>query len=285
MPRSPTRQVKATKGHRPEARIMKTELSILIDGRDSNLSVESFINMLSQTVSLLDELESTIATKEERLGTNWVVTTVSRSNPYSITIGKNLLVDDYAPGRDAIRLMNDGFNHIERFSTRPPYFSDAALSIAQRILKPLADTVRSIRYVSEGIIDASPTLHALAHIHEVTQVTKSDYIEVGTIEGELLTMTAKGGKKIIVRDRVTGKDIPCRVTDLQMEEAEHNKMLTKNVYVTGQITYSGKGFPVLIIVDSIIENKLVDVDIENQQILSLDLDKAMEKVRSYRNAW
>lgn len=211
--------------------------NVVLKIEGDKITAQQFRRGLSTFHSLLEEVA-----KEYTRSTHpftWFVTASKGSiniefHPEPKEMTKALL-DSY------LDVFNSGLDILQTKAERPPFFNDMALEDVE-ILSNLPS-----REESEGITKISIWADKASHVLDpyysanVNSILEIKAKSLGSIEGELLTVSQRGDTKIVVYESLTDKAVQCFIPDEMLESAFD--AFGKRVYVFGLIGYGKDGRP------------------------------------------
>lgn len=198
----------------------------------------------------------------------WRVTDASKSSPLRLTVeafSKQYAVNIDERARIVVDAQLNGLTQLQISPARPAYFTDRALIIAERIFDRVTDGLEqtTVDYGDSNVVVLHPTnaRNGIQNIREVLTPTGRPYREVSSVEGRFTTIGRDGFGRplIIVRDRITGNDIKCVVSDKQARaEVEHLQVSDvwrgRRVRVYGELHFKAVG-------------RLAQIDVSNIRFL------------------
>ncbi|MHB8279758.1 MAG: hypothetical protein ACYDIA_19195 [Candidatus Humimicrobiaceae bacterium] len=147
-----------------------------------------------------------------------------------------------------------GIDVLEKEAQCPPFFNDRALEFLENLVSLPSYRGNGLTGVDIYIDDKKNALtqHIIANVDILLGVYSK---ALGSIEGRLQTLSARGSLKFIVYDALTDKGTYCYIGEELFNEAI--QAFDKRVYVYGTINYDNKGNPKSIKVEEmkIFENK------------------------------
>lgn len=197
---------------------MARQLHITIEGKLGQIPFNTLATMARNSCDILQELDNVISAKPSG-SMEWFVSGISTEASLTVTIEpKSKLRDvDYSP--KVAELFVDGWAHIQKEHTTPPYFSDYGLRKTYRIAKTLrkngakAIKVEDIERKASGLIkaDVADSLKKLISIR---------YQEIGSVEGTLEIISVHGSPRITIYHSITRRSVNCKFTPKLLQIAK-----------------------------------------------------------------
>jgi len=209
------------------------ELTIAIGGRDENVDAHAALEVLSETIALLHDIEA------KQLGGRahfkWTISQASKNSPLNLTMF-GALGHDRGSMVQVVELFLSGLGLLESGNSQPSWFDDPMLDRAKRIVKRIGRDISSLVYVGKSAT-LKVTQRISAHV-DMYQLPEK-YSEHGELEGRLGQVTAyQDVHEYCIFDPLTDRKIHC---EFPMEELQRVRdALTKRVRVSGIVAYRRK---------------------------------------------
>ena len=290
-------------------------LKIELTGKTSAIPLESFLEVVSNTLIILQDIDANIS-EGQTSTVDWQIVEARLNSPLLLTIAGLSLLGVGEP-QQVIKAYLEGVNKIEKGSLeRPAFFSERALRKTGEIVSVLNDGIRKVVFSGGeemGMPDVVPTkkvAEAVTVILESEQdklavqdreepatvelrAYPTSYVEDGAVITGTLEMFSIHGKKpkFVIYDPLTNEDIDCYFSPDKYQEVRaalpENPEKPYRVEVMGRAKYNKKGHPISIAVETFRRlrdrNALPSFrDLEGIN-LSGDLDPT-EYIRRLRNA-
>lgn len=211
----------------------ENELSIEIDGRDENVDARAAVEVLSETVALLREIEA--KQLDGHANFKWSISQATKNSPFKL-----VLAGAVGHERDStvqvVGLFMDGMGALEAGTSLPDWFDGQMLGRAKRIVKRIGHDISSLVYGGRRItLKVTQRVAANADIHQLPE----KYREHGELEGRLGQITAYGDEhEFCIFDPLTNRKIHCVFPLDELDRVRD--ALTKRARVSGAITYRRK---------------------------------------------
>lgn len=194
------------------------------------VTLQRFSQMADSALSLLREVDSQVARKPGGV-LEWVVSDLRTGSVHleARPEPRQASVDPEAALR-VLEAVGEGLEAIEEAPTRPRYFSDAALTHARRLAGALSEEgVVGVQVLANGRrISISQRL--AGHVDELV---KPRLRSIGSVEGQLETVSVHGAAYFNVYDAVTGRAVKCSFPDAMLDKVR--AALAKRVLVSGTV--------------------------------------------------
>lgn len=222
----------------------KSEITIVIDGKQNRVSIASLITVISNVVAMLrsisrelgDDLDSPIT---------WNITRTQKNSPLEITLAPSSRKRPYL-GKRVVREYVQGIRVIENSSTCPESFSDKAIDSAKKMVSVLQDGVKAVRFVAPDVGEARATLHLAANVDVLR--SKMYRYETTTFRGILEDVRTHDEANVFeMYDPLTSQKITCHFK-AGCEKAV-GELLTRRVFVYGRAKFDRKDNPMSIEVE------------------------------------
>lgn len=239
-------------------------LKIEVTGKTEAIPVDSFLELVSGTLSVLQDLDVAIS-QTENATLDWEIVGASLNSPLLLTIeAKSEVNMDVAP--EVIRAYLDGIEQIEKgHENPPPYFTESLLRKTREIVAVLNDGIKKVVFSTPSrapvvpsrtllenvtiILDAQGSEDDTETVIELHVHSYSRKEEKATITGTLETITVHGTKpKFVIYDPLTGNKIDCFFPEELLDEVK--QALPSRVRVSGTAKYNKQGYPISIIVET-----------------------------------
>lgn len=239
-------------------------LKIEVTGKTEAIPVDSFLELVSSTLAVLQDLDVAIS-QTENATLDWEIIGASLNSPLLLTIGaKSEVGADVAP--EVIRAYLDGIEQIEKgYENPPPYFTETALRKTREIVAVINDGIKKVAFSTlsrEPIVPSRKALENLTVILEAQAAedeietvaelhlhTYSRKEEKATITGTLETVTVHGNKpKFVIYDSLTDNKIDCFFPEELLDEVK--QALPSRVRVSGTAKHNKQGHPISVIVET-----------------------------------
>lgn len=233
-------------------------LSLRIDGE---ITIEAFNEAVINFVRLLREVERSIA--GERAAIRWTLREMQRSSPALLTWEGTTRprrrrrneppkpTPDYAPIVGATIL--SGVGKLERGEGRPESFTDDALDASSNLARVKArKTITALALIGEnGNREQGPNVLNVTErvAASVKDIIGPKYTALGSVEGLLLAINARGLLYFVIYDSIYGSRVRCDIPDRLKREALD--AFEKRVLVAGMVARDREGHPRHVAVDSI----------------------------------
>lgn len=218
------------------------DLTFEING--SAVTPERFQRALTAFFDLLSEVTKAVAPEGERV--EWRVQVKQGSNLVGIIPGPGVPPVLAANVRKAIV---SGLERLEREPTEPPAFTERALTSVRRLASGLGtreddDTIINVW----GQQAAVPITRHLAE--NVIELLGEAYVDQGSVEGRLKTVSEAGGFRIVIYEPVFERPVRCDVPEYLMQQAL--SLFGRRVEAYGAISYRRNGTVARVSVEEIV---------------------------------
>ena len=200
------------------------EISLHLD--EKVVGAKAFVRGVRAFIGLIDE----VASYYEK-GLTWGVTVREGSNVVSVrpTIEPNL----YPLAMECFASVEAGLGVLEDRPELPVAFSTAAVIRTKR----LAEVVQEVGGFIQG--PTRPCRLSSQAVANVDKLLGSPYRAIGSLEGELLLLSAVRGTQIGIRDAITGRVIHCGFDENDIDELATE--FHKRISVRGYMKYRPDG--------------------------------------------
>jgi hypothetical protein len=238
----------------------RKKLTVKITGIcDDRISADAVISVIQETVDALKDV-GRVVSERGKANIEWHIVSISMQSPLeAVFMGTDELTDrQESQSPIAIESWMSGLRRLESSAECPPGFTTKSLKSISHIQRFFAKQIRKVEY-REDDEEYLPLTDEIFHNAKIanSQVrrsteTRTDYVDHGSIEGVLTTLsTSSGSDKIVISESLDSHDVPCFFSDKAIEEKARNAW-KRRVIVTGSITYSGEtGEPVNVNVEGI----------------------------------
>lgn len=244
-------------------------LEIEVTGKTDAIPFDSFLELASNTLSILQDLDASIS-QSENASLEWEIVKASLSSPLRVTVkGRSDIGVDISG--DVIRAYLSGVEEIEQGTQQPPqYFTETSLRKTRALVDVLNDGIRKVAFRSPlrgepvvpskkiadnvaVILEAQDLEEGIDNVVELRAHSHARTEEQATITGTLETVTVHGKKpKFVIYDPLTGNRIDCLITDESILEEAKAALhpVPVRVSVTGTAKYNRQGYPTSIKVET-----------------------------------
>ncbi len=218
-------------------------IALRIEGE--KIPAEKLRRAIGDFFNFLDEASANVTGRRKPI--EWLVTVKKGS---AIFAADPAIKGKVKPNtvNDVFKAVENGIDVLERGKGRPKILSDKALEYYQHLaISPSVRGEEGIIGISVIIDEREPlklTKHAVEHIDEILGTHSK---ALGSVEGQLLTISERGSLKVVIYEALTDRAIDCHIDDFMLEDAMN--AFGKRVYVYGLISYNKQGLPNRIIVE------------------------------------
>lgn len=227
---------------------MTRQLQITIEGKLGQIPFNTLATTARNSCDILEELDNAISAK--RGGTmEWVISGISTEASLTVTIEPKLKLKDVDYSGKVAELLVDGWAHIQKEHTTPPYFSDYGLRKTYNIAKTLrkngaeAIKVEDIERKASGLIEANVA-------DPLKKLISIRYQEIGSVEGTLEIISVHGSPRITIYHSITQRSVNCKFTPELLDLAKEG--LGNRVIVYGMVYINYMHEPVKVDADRIV---------------------------------
>lgn len=193
-------------------------------------TVDDLLNQVRDYFDILAEVEQAIA-DDGKPAIVWRITHASKASPLALEV--EAFPRQYATNVDrradlVVTHTAKGLEQLQTKGTRPPYFTDRALTNAERIF------ARVTNGLAQTAVDYGPGLPEMRLNHRIAERAVASvrhilqpppirpYKEIGSIEGVAYGFNRErhGHPVLSVRHRITGEAVECRLLGSALEEVE-----------------------------------------------------------------
>lgn len=221
-------------------------VTIRIGGKGENVSLSCLINILTDTLDILREIDARLSADGKNT-LRWEIIKATTNSPLTMTIaGLPESEDHFNPGvgtkyTNAVAQLKSGVEP-------PPYFSAKAIQKAKEMAATTANGVACIAISSHGQ-DAIEVTEEVAKNAEAI-LKRTFYQTYATLTGRLETLDVHGKFSFIIYDTLTDHAVRC-IFDPEMYPQVELAM-RRRVAVSGDTRYNRRtGRPVSIKADSV----------------------------------
>lgn len=232
-----------------------------VKGQMGSLTLRGFLVAVENSFRMLSEYDAAIS-GERRGSLDWVVTDVHSGSVVLETESRSRLGDKNF-GFDVARSFVKGWQLIEHDAVSPPYLTEAGMARALKIVRLIGreGTLGFIVSDSNEIAEISP--QASVNLNELLKV---HHRSIGSVEGQIETISIHGKPRFIVYHARTKKAITCRVDAEKLKQMVQTDMMGSRVRVAGIVYSNVKGEPIRVDAERI---RLLHRDSELPSIQSL----------------
>ncbi len=250
----------------------KNILKIKVEG-DKGIPVESFIELLGQTISILRDLDANIS-ESENGNLDWEIVAASLNSPLSLSVESrsDLGINN---GSEVIHAYLHGVDVLAKGKTElPQFFTTKTLQKAKSLTSVFTQGITKVSFSTNGDDAITTTKHTFENaqivIEHNTEV-QDDYLppdenssevtfilpqiervkEKATLVGKLEVVSVHGTEPhFVIFDPLTKKKIDCYFDEKYFEEIQALLSLEPyRVQVTGKARYDKNGNPTSIRVE------------------------------------
>lgn len=222
------------------------ELVVDVLGKTESIVYPSFQKAMGQTVEALSYIGDAVHGTFSR---DWRVRgTDSRNGLYQMRFGApRVLLED---GPKVVTAFISGMNRLESPSQDPPeYFTPPVLKAVQKLLQIYRNGVAQVRYRADDQ-HADPTKRVSENVDVLLKGATSRWTGFrGRLARAYVPPTDKSDLKISLEDRLTGKNVVCKVPNAMLSRVKES--LGAQVAVSGRCTYLATGEALQIFVTDI----------------------------------
>ena len=252
-------------------------LTIELTGKTDAIPLESFLEVISNTLGILQEIDANMS-EATSATLDWRIVGASLNSPLLLTIAGLALLGVGDSGQ-VINAYLHGLDRIESGVVEvPPYFTENAVRKTQKLVGVLNGELRKVRFSGSDGIKATSVVPSVKSLDAVSVILEhhaqeslgdavttapviqlrayaSNYVEEkATLIGTLEMLSVHGKKpKFVIYDPLTQEDIDCFFAEERYEEVKaalpKNTSTPYRVEVTGKAKFNKKGHPVSIIVE------------------------------------
>lgn len=210
------------------------ELVLELDG--PRLTEKKFMSALKAFFSILNDVADTAS--GEKKAVTWIVS-VHRGSQLVKAKGTSKKVSSEKIV-EICGAINEGLASLNERAKRPRFFSDSSLKQASGLAHIIDIDGKGVERVGIGRNGSFSRLShkVVAHVEELIGVEQPS---IGTIDGRLEVVSARGGFHFSVYDGLTDKRVKCEVGQDKLEAIL--SAFNHRVTVTGLIRYRRDGLP------------------------------------------
>lgn len=237
-------------------------LRIDIAGNPKTLPYKSFIEVASNSLAILGDLDHAFSKRQEG-AVEWYMSDLSRNGSLRVevysrvkTMKRKELPD---VGNQVAESFVRGFTMLEKDGRSPEYLTSTGMNRAQKMMSVIdQDKARSL-------IASVPDAHKETLITEVSarnlrQLLPEASRSLGSVEGTLEAISTHKGLFVVVYESLHGKAVTCKVPSALLEKIKQS--LDKRVLVTGIISRNAKFEPRKVIVEHPENFKVFEEDLK-----------------------
>lgn len=242
-------------------------LKIKVEGETTGIPVESFLELLGQTISILRDLDANIS-ETENGNLDWEIVEASLNSPLALSVAprSEFGVNN---GVEVINAYIHGFKDLDKGeSDLPEYFTPQTLQKAKSLSKVFTQGITRISFSTnnsdefisttkttfenvELVLDGNSAENESSRTVEFTLSQVARVEEQATLVGKLEVVSVHGKQPhFVIYDPLTKKKIDCFFDEKDFEEIQ--AMLSLEPYrveVTGRARYDKNGNPLSIQVE------------------------------------
>ena len=220
---------------------MQGTIKLKLEGRNEVLTPGAFVNAVRYFWGVLRELDSAIS-HDVRGTVHWEIESLSKDSPALIAFsGRSLTESNHLRAIETVCL--DGLRQLSE-GERLPTYSDRAISRALQLAKlrtnPRRDSLSGI-WVSTDRDTVEVGLHTLEGIQSLTGIR---YTAIGSIVGNLDSITVHRGTEFRVWEETEGRAVTCRFSLNLLDQVKD--ALGRRVMVFGEVRSNFRGQPTII---------------------------------------
>ncbi len=259
------------------------EVRLMVKEDGAHVSASTFINAAQKLLSLIKEIESSLAEGKKSGGIEWVISDLGRGSAYAVFRG----IHKQSPSLpfEVLHTTFRGLKELEVSPKRPSKFSNDAMKFAKE-LAAIKSRESETMSICLGVDTVDLTAKTVSHVEEVLAPLE----EMGSVEGVLKMITSVRGTYCKIYDSVTGSAVSCYLDETMLPIA--CRAFNKRVLASGMINYTADGYPTRIRkITEIVEFPSDDELPTLSDVMKLDLDLSgglslkefMEKRYDYRS--
>lgn len=224
-----------------------TRLRLKIESRPKQVSMDSFVYVMQQSIKILRELDRAVS-RQNRGTLEWIISDVGMGSIYLETESRVVRGDNDFAQRIALNFI-DGVSHIAERAATPPLFSVDSVNGLLRIVdtlkrsngQSLSISLPELERETELRVDSADNLRVLKGVQRKT---------IGAVEGRLeLVSIHRPYRRFNVYHSTTDKAVKCSLPE-QLERIVIDS-LGKRVSVTGTVSYNALGEPLSVEVSKV----------------------------------
>ena len=222
---------------------MQGNINLLLEGRDESLTPTAYLNALRYFWGLLRDLDAAVSGRQEG-SIRWEIESLSKNSPASVTFaGHSLTADDRL-----VQVERDCVMGLKQLSegVRLPSYSDAAVNKALRLAKLRSDRRRDGLSLIQVFTDSYAVSLGSDTVHGIQALTTTKYESIGSIVGNLDSITVPGGSEFRVWEEIENRPVTCRFLPDRLELVKTS--LGRRVLVYGDLRSNSQGQPTSVIV-------------------------------------
>jgi hypothetical protein len=214
---------------------MTKEITIQIGDRDQPVTVDNLVAALENTLQMLKGLESHFPHSGEPI--QWEIVRALMKSPLSITLAPRPPKGQKRLADKVVKAAIGGLKTLETSGEPqlPPHFDDEVLEAVEK-LSSISQTGTALKVFvpDEEAAQVELGQQTIKRVKEL-EARARVYVDYGTIEGRLETISVHNGNSFVVWEAMTNNRIECRITPEQLEEAK--QLLGKRVAISGRLRY------------------------------------------------
>ncbi len=212
---------------------MSRRVKIRIRGSGSDTdapTVDDLAEQLRDYFSLLTEIEHALA-DDGQGAIEWRVVHAATASPITFTVEafpRQFAVNVDARASHVIDQAFNGVNYLQGSAERPPFFTDQALTIVQRVFERVTNGLdRTDFEFGDGtpLVSLTPTVARVAaqNVRSILQPVAKPFKEFGSVEGYFQNVGQDGhGRRVLwIKNRLTGDEVKCFVAGEAERQLAH----------------------------------------------------------------
>ena len=224
-----------------------TRLRLKIESRPKQVSMDSFVYVMQQSIKILRELDRAVS-RQNRGTLEWIISDVGMGSIYLETESRVVRGDNDFAQRIALNFI-DGVSQIAERAATPPLFSVDSVNGLLRIVdtlkrsngQSLSISLPELERETELRVDSADNLRVLKGVQRKT---------IGAVEGRLeLVSIHRPYRRFNVYHSITDKAVKCSLPE-QLERIVIDS-LGKRVSVTGTVSFNALGEPLSVEVSKV----------------------------------
>ena len=224
-----------------------TRLRLKIESRPKQVSMDSFVYVMQQSIKILRELDRAVS-RQNRGTLEWIISDVGMGSIYLETESRVVRGDNDFAQRIALNFI-DGVSQIAERAATPPLFSVDSVNGLLRIVdtlkrsngQSLSISLPELERETELRVDSADNLRVLKGVQRKT---------IGAVEGRLeLVSIHRPYRRFNVYHSITDKAVKCSLPE-QLERIVIDS-LGKRVSVTGTVSFNVLGEPLSVEVSKV----------------------------------
>lgn len=221
---------------------MSSTLIVEINRRD--VTVAEFLEVVQAMIGLTDSVAGEMGVRGK---TTWIIKDLQGGSAHLSAVPSPASATSKVIPR-VLSTVGAGVASLQKSSKRPRYFNDTALEFVSTLARiSTAREAGSARLVI-GAVEVLPNESMGANADRLTSARQ---YSLGSIEGQLLSVSNSDGLVVYVRDRLRGTRIRCELPAPLLKKAL--RAFDQRVLVTGRIWWRPDGLPKKIEVEQLTE--------------------------------